>query len=46
MPLSGVKIVSTCDTVTRATLSHAESKFTPREGYKNNNLHDKSSYCS
>ena len=35
LPLSGLKIVSTCDSVTRARLSHAESKFTPREGYKN-----------
>ena len=30
LPLSGLKIVSTCDAVTRARLSHAESKFTPR----------------
>jgi hypothetical protein len=29
LPLSGLKIVSTCDSVTRARLSHAEIKLPP-----------------
>ena len=32
-PISGLKIVSTCDGVTRARLSHEESRFKPRDKY-------------
>ena len=45
MPLSGLKIVSTCDSVTRSILSHEEIKFTPERDIKIINLHDKLSYC-